>query len=141
MFSYVWPIGLVILSNIIYHICAKSTPADVNPLASLTITYLVGAIASALLYLVTNKGGNLFQELSKINWTSFILGIVIIGLEAGYLYAYKAGWNVSTAAIVQSSFLAIGLFIVGLLLFKEEITTNKIIGIVICMIGLIFINK
>ena len=41
MFSYVWPIALVVLSNVVYHICAKSLPAAMNPLASLTVTYLV----------------------------------------------------------------------------------------------------
>ena len=50
MFSYVWPIALVVLSNIIYQICAKSLPAEINPLASLTITYLVAAASSAILY-------------------------------------------------------------------------------------------
>ena len=26
MFSYIWPIALVVLSNVVYQICAKSTP-------------------------------------------------------------------------------------------------------------------
>ena len=32
MFSYIWPIGLVVLSNVIYHVCAKSTPETMHPL-------------------------------------------------------------------------------------------------------------
>ena len=36
MFSYVWPIALVILSNAVYQICAKSLPDGIHPLASLT---------------------------------------------------------------------------------------------------------
>ena len=31
MFSYIWPVALAILSNIIYHICAKSTPETIHP--------------------------------------------------------------------------------------------------------------
>ena len=58
MFSYIWPIALVVLSNVVYQICAKSNPRDIDPLASLTVTYAVGAIASAILYYVTNKGGH-----------------------------------------------------------------------------------
>ena len=49
MFSYIWPIALVVLSNVIYQICAKSIPRDIDPFASLTVTYAVGAIASAIL--------------------------------------------------------------------------------------------
>lgn len=53
-FSYLWPITLVILSNIVYQVCAKSAPAGMNPLASLTITYLVAAAVSTLLYFLLN---------------------------------------------------------------------------------------
>ena len=28
-------------------------------------------------------------------------GLVIVGLEVGFIYAYKAGWSVSTASLVQ----------------------------------------
>ena len=40
MLSYIWPIALVIFSNILYHICAKSAPEGVHPFAALTVTYL-----------------------------------------------------------------------------------------------------
>ena len=62
MFSYVWSIGLVVLSNVLYQICAKSTPNDMHPLASLTVTYIIGAVSSAVLYYVMNKGGNLIRD-------------------------------------------------------------------------------
>ena len=75
-----------------------------------------------------------------MNWAPFVLGIVIIGLEAGWLYAYKAGWQVSTAFIVQSAFLASVLLFVGFFLYHESLTGNKLVGVVICLIGLIFIN-
>lgn len=140
MFNYIWPIALVVLSNIIYHICAKSLPANLNPLASLTVSYIVSAITSGILYFVLNKDGNLIAEYRKLNWAPFIIGIVIVGLEAGFLYAYKAGWFVSTASVVQSSFLAVALVFVGLLVFKETITWNTIIGIIICLVGICIIN-
>ena len=141
MLSYIWPIGLVVLSNVVYQICAKSIPSEINPFASLTITYVVAAIASAVLYQVTNKEGHLLQEYTRLNWSPFVLGIVIIGLEVGFIYAYKAGWQVSTASIVQSSFLAVALLIVGFLLYHEALTARKVVGMLICLVGLYFINK
>lgn len=140
MFGYIWPIILVILSNVIYQICAKSVPDGMDPLASLTVTYFVGAIASAVLYFLLNKNANLLLEYRKLNWAPFVLGIVIVGLEAGYIYAFKAGWTVSTAQIVQSGVLAVILIFVGYLLYHEAITWNKLVGIIICIIGLVFIN-
>ena len=140
MFAYVWPIGLVVISNVVYQICAKSVPQGINPLASLTITYLVGAFASAILYFILNRGGNLFQEYGKLNWAPIVMGIVIVGLEAGWIYAYKAGWQVSVGFIVQSAFLAVALVFVGFLLYKEALTWNKLVGVGVCLAGLVVIN-
>ena len=141
MLSYIWPIALVVFSNTVYQVCAKSMPPSINPLASLTVTYATGAAASGALYFALNRGGNLLREYSQLNWVPFVFGIALVGLEAGYIYAYKAGWQVSSAAIVQSSFLAVSLLLVGSVLFREAITLNKVLGVLICMVGLYFINK
>lgn len=140
MFNYVWPIMLVVLSNVVYQICAKSVPDNVNPFASLTVTYILGAICSTAMYFVLDKQANIVKEIAKMNWASYVLGLVVVGLEVGFIYAYKAGWQVSTASIIQSSFLAVALIFVGLLLYNEVLTWNKIVGVLICLVGLVFIN-
>ena len=111
-----------------------------NPFASLTVTYLIGAIASAILYYVLGSEGNLIKEYSRLNWAPFLLGVVIVGLEAGWIYAYKAGWQVSTGFIVHSAFLAVVLLFVGYLFYHEALTWNKLVGVVICLAGLVLIN-
>ena len=140
MLSYVWPIALIVLSNTLYQICAKSVPQGMNPFASLTVTYLVAAAVSGILYYAFGTGHELLKEYGKLNWAPIVLGIVIVGLEAGYIFAFKAGWQVSTAQVVQSAVLAAVLLAVGYLLYREALTWNKIVGIAICMIGLVFIN-
>ncbi|MCQ2456410.1 MAG: hypothetical protein MJ096_03550 [Clostridia bacterium] len=69
-----------------------------------------------------------------------MLGLVIVGLEVGWIYAYKAGWQVSTGSVVQAAFLAVTLILVGALLYREPVTWNKIVGIAVCLVGLVFIN-
>ena len=93
------------------------------------------------MFFIMNRNGNLIHEYSKLNTAPVLLGISVVGLEVGFIYAYKTGWPVSTLSTVQSAFLALALIIVGALLYKEEISLNKVIGIVICLIGLYFINK
>ena len=140
MLHYIWPMALVILSNVVYQICAKSVPEGMNPLASLTVTYLIGAIVSGVLFFTLNRGGSLLKEYHKLNWAPVVLGLVIVGLEVGWIYAYKAGWQVSTGFIVQSAFLAVVLIFVGYLLYHEVLSWNKIAGVAICLVGLIVIN-
>lgn len=140
MLAYIWPLALVVLSNVFYQICAKSVPEKMNPLASLTITYAVGAAVSFVLYFTLNPGANLLAEYRKVNWAPFVLGLAIVGLEVGYILAFKAGWPVSLAQIVQAAVLAVLLIFLGRLLFGEPITWNRIAGIAVCLAGLALIN-
>lgn len=135
------PIAIIVVSNIFYHVCSKSVPEGLNPFASLTVTYLVGAAFSAVLYFVLNRGGNLFAEYKNINWTTWVLGLAIVGLEAGSIYMYKTGWNISTGQLVHSSILAVCLIVIGVIFFKEHLSATKIAGIAVCMVGLFLINK
>lgn len=139
--SYVWPIALVVFSNVAYQICAKSVPKEVSPMASMTVTYFVGTVCSALMYVLLHRDGNLIYEYSRMNLAPALLGVSVVGLEVGFIYAYRAGWPVSTASIIQSSFLALILMFVGAVLYQEAITMNKVIGALICLVGLYFINR
>lgn len=139
--SMIWPIALVVLSNVVYQICAKGIPKEMDAMASMTVTYLVGAACSAVMFFVMNQGGSLIAEYKKMNLAPALLGLSVVGLEVGFIYAYKNGWAVSTASMVQSAFLAVALLAVGALLYHESVTPSKVIGVVICLVGLYFINK
>lgn len=136
-----WPIALAIASEIAYQISARSTPQDLNPFASLTITYLIGAAISAVIFFIMSRGGNIIHEWSHTNWTMLLLGLAIVGLEAGAIYMYRVGWSVNTAYIVKAGFIAVALVLVGYLIYKEQITPTKIAGIAICLVGLFLINR
>ena len=142
MFYYVWPVLLVVLSNTVYQICTKGVPENMNPFASLIITYLVGATVAFIMFLILGDSRDILTELKKAIWTSFVLGIVLVWLEVGFIYAYKAGWKVSAAKIVTSSILGVILIVVGYVGYKEAITwnKNKIVGVIICLAGLGLIN-
>lgn len=140
-FSFIWPIALVVLSNVAYQICSKSVPGNMSPFASLFVTYLVGAVASLVAFFALGNNEGFLREIHKVNWAPFALGLVIIGLEVGFIYAYRAGWEVSMASVVQSSFLAVALLLVGFALYGETLSLTKVIGVAICLVGLWFINK
>lgn len=140
MISYLWPVVLVVFANTMYQVCAKSLPASIDPFASLTVTYAVAAAVSGILFFAMNRDGSLLAEYGKLNWAPFVFGLILISLETGFIFAYRAGWQVSTLSIVQSAFVAVALIGVGFLLYHEAITWNKLLGIVICLVGLVFIN-
>lgn len=141
MFMYVFSIVLIVTSNILYNICQKSTPNRVNPFSALFVTYLTAVILTVivLLFYKTDKG--LLQSFKELNWTSIALGVSIVGLEFGYLMAYRAGWNISVGSLVANIILAIMLIPIGMLFYNEGFELNKILGAAFCIVGLILINK
>ncbi len=136
-----WPIVLLVLSNVFYHICSKQMPAGLHPLAATSLTYLVGAVFAFVLYLIINPKGSFFGEFRQVNWAPFVLAAAIVGLEAGAMYMYRVGWDISVGQLVMSSILAIVLIFVGLIAFHEQISASKLAGIAICLVGLYFINR
>ena len=117
--SYIWPLILMIVSNTVYHVCAKSLPTKLDPLASLTVSYFFAAISSGILYFVVNRGSaDLLREYSGMNWVPFLLGLVLVGMEAGSIYAYRAGWSVSTLQVTSAAGIAALLVFVGYLAYQ-----------------------
>ena len=140
MLSLIWPLALIIASNVAYNIVTKETPESVNPFLALCVTYFVGMIFSLVLYFVTTENANIIRNFKEINWTSFILGFSIVGLEAGYIYLYRVGWNISIGSLTANISLAVILLFIGILAYKESFGIKQIVGAILCILGIVFIN-
>lgn len=136
----IYPILIIVAANTVYNICAKSTPKEINSFAALSITYLVAAVLSFVMFFVTAKGKNIFTEFTKTNWAPFVLGIVIVGLELGYILAYRNGWKMNTVSVTANITLAVILIFVAFLFYKENLTVRQMIGVFVCAGGLALIS-
>ncbi|MPN55164.1 hypothetical protein SDC9_202843 [bioreactor metagenome] len=54
---------------------------------------------------------------------------------------YKVGWNISIGSLVANICLAVALVLIGVFLYRENLSMNNIIGMILCISGLIFINR
>lgn len=138
---YYLPIVLVIVSNVFYHIFQKMIPNNVNPMLSLIVTYITAALLSLIILPWCMKDTSLAAEVRKINWASFALGASLIGLELGFLLAYRVGWNISIGSLIANTAVSLLLIPIGILLFKETLSIPNIIGVLLCVSGLFLINK
>ena len=141
MWSMLWPILLVVVGNTFYNICAKSTPGSVNGFASLTISYLVAGVCALIMFFLTSEEKNLAAELARTNWTAWVLGIVLVALEFGFIAMYRAGWKIGIAVQYTNIALACVLVLVGVAIYRETITLRQIIGMAVSALGLILIAK
>lgn len=137
---YINALILTIGANILYHVFQKLIPAGIHPMIALLTTYLTAALLSILLIPLFPDTSGIWSSFKHVNWASFGLGAALVGLEAGFLLAYRAGWNISLAAGVSNVALTVLLVPIGLLFFHEKLSLNNWIGVVMCIVGLLLIN-
>lgn len=140
MWHMLWPLLVIVGSNCPYHICAKSVPENAHAFGALTVTYLIGAALSAAIFVAGVRPGSALAELRRLNWASVVLGFAIVGLEAGNVFLYRAGWKISVGSVVCNISLAVVLLFVGAFLFHEQITPRRLIGVAVCAAGLYLIT-
>lgn len=140
MWSLLWPVLLLVSANTVYQITAKSVPGGINPYASLLVTYLLAAAASLVMFWCTAGGQSLSSQVRQINWASWLLGIAVVGLETGSIFLYRAGWDIHTGPLVASIALAVVLIFVGALFYKESVSVKQLLGIALCLGGLVLVN-
>jgi len=134
-------LSLAILCTVGYHLVLKLTPAGVNPLLSLLVTYSLVAIGFAALLLLSPGVFEWRQELRHLNWTALALAAVIVGLDLGFLYLYRGGFEVSLGALVTQSAAALLLLGVGVAAFRERLTAANVVGLGLCLVGLWLVNR
>jgi uncharacterized membrane protein len=131
---------LTVVSNVFYHLNQKMTPANAHPLLSLAFSYTIALVVCLVLLPFFPLTAKLADSVRQLNWTTIALGFSIVGIELGFLLAYRAGWHISEMSLVSTSFVALVLLPIGLLFFKEKLSPVNMVGIVICIIGLVMVN-
>jgi uncharacterized membrane protein len=133
--GYYLSMGLVVLSIVFYQLFQKNISSNIHPLISLIITYAVALVLSVILLFVFPVKGTLVDSVKQANLASYLLGISIVGIEAGYLLIYRFGWKLSISTAVSSSSALIVLIFIGIIFYKEHLTVTNIIGVLLCLIG------
>ena len=138
--TLVGPPLLVIGGSLLYHVAAKSVPKTVAPLAALIGVYFTALVASIVAYAVANRTA--LSPISAIGHpTIAAVGLGVLMIELGFLLTYRAAWPVSMASVMMNGIVAVLLLPVGAALFGETITFVRLMGVVLCLLGLTLLQK
>ena len=136
----IW-LGIAIAATVGYHVVLKLTPAGVSPYLSLAATYAVTAVAFTAVYAVMPGPLPLRTAVGQLNWTTLVLGVVIVFLDLGFLMLYRGGFDVSLGQLITQSAAALLLLLLGVAFFAEKLSLANVAGILLCVAGLWLINK
>ena len=140
MFLFYFSITLAICSSALYHFSAKSTPSNINFPISLVVTYAVALGITILTVFIFPAKNGVAAELKQLNWASILLAIAIVGIEFGFLLTYRSGWNLGIAAVLVNVVASLILVPVAIFVFKDKISWVNILGIFVCLAGLVMLN-
>jgi drug/metabolite transporter (DMT)-like permease len=140
MYLFYFSISLAIASSALYHFTAKSTPSNVNFTVSLLVTYAVAFFVTLLGFLFFPAKNGVMAEIKQLNWASIGLAIAIVGIEFGFLLTYRSGWNLGIAAVLVNVVASLILVPVAIFVFRDKISWINILGILVCLAGLVMLN-
>ena len=94
---------IAILGQVLYHVTQKSIAAGAHPVISLLTFYVVAAALSLPLFALFPLRDGLVDEMQKLNWAVYGVAASIVLIEIGFLLAYRAGAELSSAEIGRAS--------------------------------------
>ena len=140
MSLFYFSITLAIASSALYHFVVKSTPSNINFTVSLLVTYAVAFVITLFGFFFFPAKNGFMAEIKLLNWASILLAIAVVGIEFGFLLTYRAGWNLGIAAVLVNVVASLILVPVAIFVFKDKISLVNILGILVCLFGLVMLN-
>jgi drug/metabolite transporter (DMT)-like permease len=131
-------LAVIVLSNVVPR-PQKSISPGAHPLVSLLVTYAVAAVITLLLFPFFPLRETFGHALRKINWASAAVGVAIVGVELGFLLAYRSGWRISIGSAAANAAVALVLIPTGLVFFGERLSAANTAGLILCLIGLVLV--
>ena len=128
------PIAMIVIGGVLYHVSQKSTPRGVEPFFSLAVSFGLATVACLLIFFF--RGGPAGEQMKQVNWTAYALALSLVGIESGYLIAYRAGYRINLTSLACNTAIAVALIFIGTMLYSERLAPRNIAGAVLCLIGL-----
>jgi drug/metabolite transporter (DMT)-like permease len=132
------PIAMIVIGGVLYHVSQKSTPPGVDPFFSLTITFALAAMSCLALFFV--RGGLTTGQMKQVNWTAYALALALVGIESGYLIAYRAGHRINLTSLACNTAIAVALIFIGSVLYYERLSPRNVAGAALCLVGLMLLR-
>jgi multidrug transporter EmrE-like cation transporter len=135
-----WPFLLAIVAYVAYQTFLKAARPDVNILGLLTFAYLVSFACAGLLWWRNQELGQNRLEVRDFTIAAAI-GASIVGIEFGFASAFRLGWPLNTAGAIVNVAAALIVVPIGYMLFAEQMSWMKAVGLLMCCGGLVLIAR
>jgi drug/metabolite transporter (DMT)-like permease len=135
------PILLISGSVVVYQIGQKFLPSGMNQWYALIIYYVVAFLITVGIILFVRPSQTLLESLKSINWALILVCISIVGIEVGWILAFRSGASLSLTGLLVNAVVAVVVVPLGVVLFKERFSWETGLGLVLCLAGLALLAR
>jgi drug/metabolite transporter (DMT)-like permease len=128
-------LALIVASLVGYQLAQRAMPTGANPFSVVALAYVLGIVACVLL---APRVGNPIGPADVVlltQWPIWALAGSVVGIEIGYLLAYRAGWPLGTTTGITYTASMVLLAVIGAACFSEGMTLRRSAGIVLAIGG------
>jgi drug/metabolite transporter (DMT)-like permease len=136
MLARLGPILLVVLSSVAYQFAQRAVSSTANAFSIFVLVYLLGMVLCLVLAPLWGRPMALADLQLLKTWPTWVLGVSVVGIEVGYLLAYRAGWPVGTAVGVTYTLTIAVLALAGVMFLSEEVSMRRVTGLCFSLAGL-----
>lgn len=139
--AYYFAPVLIIVGLVVYQLAQKSTDQQANPFVVVIMAYVIG-IAACIggYFLFPRQDTEMLPMMRTVIWSALGIGLGAAAIEIGFMLAYRAGWNLSLLPVSANVCGAVILILIGLIAFRESLSMEKVIGLLLCIGGLFLIT-
>ncbi len=135
------PIALIASSVLLYQIGQKSLPNNINHWHALIIYYSLALLIVMGITFFDRPEKTFLQSIQNINWAVILVTLSIVGIELGWILAFRAGSSLGITGIIVNAIVAVLVIPIGIWFFKEKFSIVNFIGLIFCVVGLVLITK
>lgn len=135
MTVFAYSVALVIASQVTYQLAVKAVPPGANPFAVLIIVYGLAMVACTVLSPLAARPIAFADFRRLLIWPTCLLALAVVGIEIGYLLAYRSGWKLGATFAVTSVATVSMLALLGIVWFGEIIDGKRVLGLVLALAG------
>lgn len=137
---YIASIVLVVVGSLIYHVSSRAIDHRLPPSIALAIAYSAALVIVLAAGAIGERRAMTPGALRYVSWATIGLALGIVLIEAGFLFAYRAGWKLSLAALVGNVASAVLLVAVGIGALDERLSPANIAGLALAAVALVLLN-
>ena len=140
MSPYYLALGLLISSILAYQVSQKLLP-NLSPWHLLSVVYGLALIVCLGFALFEVKEKPLLEGLRGMTWPVLLLAASVVGIELAWILAVRAGGQISLTGLIANISVAMLAIPIGVYFFKEKLNTTNLIGVALCLIGLVLVSR